>query len=180
MNSLQLNAQIPYATETELKYLTYLASELKIGQQVVVIGAGPGVMLLALREGNLSNRITLIDHETCFYAQAHLTQAGLNQNVRYLVSDSSFAGTHWGDQPVAVLIIDGDHSYAGVRRDLFAWGPHLEDKALIFLHDYDATDTQFAEQERYPGVKQAAVEFLKKPVFTFVGIVGTAGIYRKR
>lgn len=39
------------------------------------------------------------------------------------------------EAPLDVLLIDGDHSYAGVRRDFELYSPLVRDDGLIVLHD---------------------------------------------
>lgn len=158
MNSHSLNSQIPYATPEELDFLRGHAAQLNLDSQVVMLGAGPGVMLLALKEGFGGLAVTVIDINTTAYAQKHLAAEGLDRNVRYIVSDSAMAANYWTAPDIDLLIIDGDHSYRGVVRDLNAWLPFVKPGGAIFLHDYEAEGTQFAGQERYPGVRQAVEE----------------------
>lgn len=39
------------------------------------------------------------------------------------------------DKPLRLLWIDGDHTYAGTRRDLEGFRPHLSDGAIVAFHD---------------------------------------------
>lgn len=173
VNSLQLNAQIPYATDDELTFITDHCKKLTSTQTMVIIGAGPGVMLMAAREGGLDFPILVIDIQTCHYAQAHLQMAGLEQHVMYAVSDSSQMGKEWkGD--VDFLIIDGDHSYEGVLKDIDAWLPHMAHHGTVFIHDYEAAGTRFANQERYPGTALAISDSLILSLFKIVARPGTA------
>lgn len=173
MNSLQLNAQIPYATDDELTFITDHCKTLISAQAMVIIGAGPGVMLMAAREGGTEFPILVIDLHTCHYAQAHLEMTGLTQHVMYAISDSAAMGRSWkGD--VDFLIIDGDHSYDGVMADLDAWLPHMAHHGTVFIHDYDATGTRFADQERYPGTAQAISDSHMLTLFKIVARPGTA------
>lgn len=178
MNSLQLNAQIPYATEDELAFITQHCKDLTANQAMVIIGAGPGVMLLAAREGGIEFPILLIDHHTCHYAQAHLGMAGLDSHVMYAIADSSTMGKEWrGD--VDFLIVDGDHSYNGVKNDLDAWLPHLAHHGTVFIHDYDAEGTRFAAQERYPGTAEAVSDSILMTLFKLVARPGTAIVFER-
>ena len=183
MNSHQLNAQIPYATDDELTFITDHCRTLTAQQTMVIIGAGPGVMLLAAREGEAVARhtaefgldfpILLIDHQTIQYAQAHLQMAGLEQHVMYMISDSSSVGKEWSGD-VDFLIIDGDHSYEGVMKDMDAWLPHMAHHGTVFIHDYEAEGTRFANQERYPGTAQAVSDSHVLTLFKMVARPGTA------
>ena len=56
--------------------------------------------------------------------------------IRTLRGDSAFVATQWSnDRPIDLLLIDGDHSYAGVRSDWEAWTPHLAPNAWLLMHD---------------------------------------------
>ena len=35
-----------------------------------------------------------------------------------------------------MLFIDGDHSFAGTKRDYDCWEPHVEKLGIICFHDY--------------------------------------------
>lgn len=179
MNSLQLNAQIPYATDDELEFITGACQKLTATQRLVILGAGPGVMLLAAREGGLDFPIYIVDHQTCHFARTHLQMAGQDVNVMYVLSDSSTLGRNWQGASVDFLIIDSDHSYEGVKADLHAWLPHIARGGLVFIHDYDADGTRFADHERYPGTKQAVQEFMPVDHFRVSRRVGTAIIFTR-
>jgi hypothetical protein len=38
-------------------------------------------------------------------------------------------------EKISLLFLDGDHSYEAVSRDFFTWLPHLNDHAVVVLHD---------------------------------------------
>jgi predicted O-methyltransferase YrrM len=38
-------------------------------------------------------------------------------------------------EKISLLFLDGDHSYEVVSRDFFAWLPHLNEHAVVMLHD---------------------------------------------
>jgi methyltransferase family protein len=146
-----------------------------------MIGVGPGVMALALKEGNPDVQLTVIDHDTCSWCGKHLEAAGLNHNVTYFTLDSVLvASEHSGH--IDLLIVDGDHSYDGVMRDLVVWLPKVAESGFIFLHDYDARATAFQHVEQYPGVKQATNKYFKhqRDKYERVERVGTALIVRRK
>lgn len=158
MSSHELNARVPYATDDELDLITSLCRNFGKGDEVVLIGAGPGVMLLAAREASVLFPITVIDNQTYRYAEAHLAGDGLNIDVYFILGDSKFIGSVWSGRPVRLLVVDGDHSYLGVKGDLRYWLPHIALGGYVFLHDYDPRGTRFEAQEQYPGVAQAISE----------------------
>ena len=40
-----------------------------------------------------------------------------------------------GDRPIDLLMIDGDHSYEGVRRDFELYAPLVREGGLVAFHD---------------------------------------------
>jgi len=159
MNAIELNRACTYATPGEVDWLIAEAKKIPVYASVMMIGAGPGVMAVALLEGNPKIALTIVDKTSCQYVKAHISQMDIEivTSVTYYEMDSATLGNQnrtWFD----FLVIDGDHSYEGVKRDLDAWLKHVKPGGLVFLHDYDADGTCFADVERYPGVKQAVEE----------------------
>lgn len=169
----RVNEFCHYATQTELDYLRTLASVLPDQAQVIMLGAGPGVMMIAVLEGNPKLAGYIVDHDTCQWAEKHLAGAGLAARTR--IYDSAQAGLEWVGPRIALLIVDADHRYEGVKRDVDAWLPHVAPGGYIFFHDYDASETEFAGQEQYPGVKQFVDELLNDAVYENFRIEARAG-----
>lgn len=66
--------------------------------------------------------------------RTNLTRAGVDDLVEPLVMTSPEAArTLHG--PVELLFVDGDHSYAAVRRDADLWLPRLVDGGVVMFHD---------------------------------------------
>lgn len=127
----KLNARIPYAFGNELEWLREHA---KYFNNAVMIGAGPGVMAVALMEGNPNLDLLVIDIDTCQYVKAHLEDAGFDA-VKFVVMDSVEYGRDYQGRPLDFLIVDGDHSYAGVYNDILAWYYNIKSGGMIFFHD---------------------------------------------
>jgi len=72
------------------------------------------------------------------------------QRVTVLRGDSANMSKHVPDGSLALLYIDGDHSFEGVMRDLTAWVPKVAKGGVVALHDYEA---------RQYGVKKAVQNF---------------------
>lgn len=176
--STQVNEFCHYATAAELAYLRTLAAALPAGASVMMLGAGPGVMMMSILENNPGLIGYIIDHDTCQWAERHLAGAGLMARTR--ICDSAQAGHEWTGPKLALLIIDADHSYEGVKRDCAAWLQHLAPSGFVFFHDYDASETEFADQEQYPGVQQAVDELLAmEDQWLAVAMPGTGIVYQK-
>src|SRR5574341_154170 len=139
LTAKDLNATAQYATNDELEYLTNLSRELSEGRSFVMIGAGPGVMALALMEGQNNNPSDLhiidIDENRLHYTHKHLEGAEISlETVHLHHSDSYEYGLAW-EAPIDLLIVDGDHSYEGVTKDIIAWLPHVKSGGYVFFHD---------------------------------------------
>lgn len=63
-----------------------------------------------------------------------------------------------------LIFIDGDHSYAGARRDIERFAPRVGPGKLLVLHDYSP---------RWPGVREAAGELLQTGGWFVRGLVGS-------
>lgn len=176
-----VNTWCHYATQDELAFLRLVATGLPDNSVLVMLGAGPGVMALSALEGNRTLNVFVVDKDTCRYLLLHAEQCGLPTNkLNTRECDSADAGHEWDAGTIDLLIIDADHSYGGVSSDIRAWLPHLAVNGIVFFHDYDATGTEFADQDRYYGVMRAVDERIK-PLHNmqFMQRVGTAIAFRK-
>lgn len=178
MAGLDLNHKQRYATVEEVNWLRATAGHLPSDGLVIMLGAGPGVMIAAIKDGNPTIHVFMVDNQTCDYAIAHLRDYGPDyaQDVYSMVGDSSAIGTRYSGRLADLLIVDADHSERGVRADLISWLSHVQSGGLIMCHDYDATGTWFETQEQYPGVKAAVNDILRN--YELVGHVGTSIIVR--
>ena len=66
----------------------------------------------------------------------NMVRTGAYRTVRLLNTSSEIVAPGW-TEPVALLWLDGDHSYEGVRRDFDAWAPHLRPGCDLVLDDTD-------------------------------------------
>jgi len=66
----------------------------------------------------------------------NMVRTGAYRQVRLLNTSSEVVAAGW-KEPVALLWLDGDHSYEGVRRDFDAWAPHLLLGCDLVLDDVD-------------------------------------------
>ena len=193
MKAKELNAALPYATEDEVDWLTDWAKNC-LGSLytpiVVMLGAGPGIMTLALRDGAVvSINLYLVDiDEMMFeYTRAHLKTDDFLLDHRIslhcICGDSYDLGKNWwSDQAkcIDLLIIDADHSYGAVRKDIQAWWPHVRNGGLVFFHDCLERDGGFngSGPWKESGVVRA-IEDERKSSWVFVGSVGISQIYKK-
>ena len=66
--------------------------------------------------------------------QRNLRRCGLESYVEIVRATSEVAAIGW-DRPIDLLFIDGDHSYAGVKRDWELFSPHLSPFGVTVFHD---------------------------------------------
>lgn len=175
----ELNATLPYATNSELEWLSLQASMLPDHARVAMIGGGPCVMGLAVLEGNPHLELCIIDLLDLNYCRTHIESAFPDVLVRYLPHTRSDS-VDWPD--LSLLIIDGSHEYENVLSDCRVWLRCLNENCYALFHDYDAGGTPFSFQEQYPGVKLALHKFLKRErdKYAFEGMVGTSAIVKRK
>jgi MMP 1-O-methyltransferase len=66
----------------------------------------------------------------------NMLRTGAYRTVHLLNTSSEIVAQGW-KEPVALLWLDGDHSYDGVRRDFDAWAPHFLPGCDLVLDDTD-------------------------------------------
>lgn len=90
----------------------------------------------------------------------NLDKAGVKKNVLPIRQTSEKAVLRW-NEPIAVLFIDGDHTYAGVKKDYDLWSPYVIEGGVIAFHD-----------STYGDVKRFLLrEVLKSGNYSYVGLV---------
>lgn len=145
---------------------------------VMMIGAGPGVMGIALLEDRHPINLSVVDNVSDYYFITHLELAGMSKEylkdrLSSFIQDSSTLGKNWIGGDLDLLIVDGDHLQDGVEKDIDAWLPHVKVGGLIFFHDYEKTigggDT---------GVKEA-IENKKTKEWELVDRLGISIVFRK-
>lgn len=168
MNSEELNGRLPYAFGNELDYLRNLATELPNNAKVVMLGVGPAVMMLALYEGNPRLQFYGVDNRD-LTGKSHLAAAGCSAAI--LNMDSAESAKLFPDRSVDLLIIDADHTYEGVVRDIVAWRNKV--KGILFFHDY----VPHANDAPNNGVARAIADY-RKPAWTEIARPGISIVFR--
>lgn len=82
-----------------------------------------------------------------------LTRLGVRNKVHLVVGDSRTIDPP--PAPLALLFIDGDHSYEGAKADFERWGAFVQPGGHVLFHD--AVDTG-GYGNVYPGVARAVAE----------------------
>ena len=194
----ELNKSCPYATQDELdfqrKNMAKILSKLPHKPKVVMIGAGPGVLMLSLLEGYRKPGllVAVIDIKTVRWIRAHLAQAtansktaaidpSYNQTIRMVEGRDSYdVGIEWPNGIVDYLIIDGDHTERGIKRDMQAWLDHLRPGGHVFFHDYLFTNTPWEDKpkESYPEVQPFVDEEMERRGWKLVWRGGCSAVFR--
>lgn len=137
----------------EAIYLYFLAKNVREGS-IVEVGSYRGRSTVFLGRGSIDGQsipVYAVDphkdfvgvlggvfgpkDRTAFY-KAMLTN-DCSEIVSLINLSTEFFVSSW-KEPVSLLWVDGDHSYAGVKRDVDCWLPHLQSGGIIAFDD--ATD----------------------------------------
>jgi predicted O-methyltransferase YrrM len=139
---------------------------------LVEIGVAEGVSGLAAREVMAENAtLTLIDPFHLSRVQAlnfvkraahGAVEACPRGRVQWIEKFSHDAVKNW-ETPLDFLLIDGDHSEAGVRRDWEEWSPFVQPGGVAVFHDARIFDGGWPSAE-YGPVKVTNRIFREDPV----------------
>ena len=75
----------------------------------------------------------------------NINKYGFHDIINYIQGNSNDIGSKW-EMPIDLLLIDGDHSYEGIKNDYEKWSPFMVKNGLILFHDYNS--------ENHPDVKE--------------------------
>jgi hypothetical protein len=78
-------------------------------------------------------------------------------NIKILCGDSEALGQNFGN-PVDILLIDGDHSYEGVKRDFDTWSPWVNKGGRVLFHDTESAIGVRTFFDQLPGRKKEIKE----------------------
>jgi predicted O-methyltransferase YrrM len=161
-----------YCSPWEGAFLEGLAANCPDPARVVEIGTGKGSSLarimygLALHQDVRVWTIDLLEQEE---AKEEMERAQIpNWRYEFLVGDSVEYGQIEGWEELDLVLIDGSHSYEGVKAD-GVWLSHLKPEGVVVFHDY---------RNRKHKVTKAVDELMVKP-WKRVGLVGTMAAYTR-
>lgn len=170
----------------EAKLLYELARDVQVGV-IVEVGSFRGRSTVTLGRGSLDGfqvPVYAIDPHEVFHGvlggefgpqdrgaffEAMLS-TGCYWVVRLVNLSSEIVAPNW-QAPVALLWIDGDHSYYGVRRDFDCWYPQLTSTATVAFDD--STDPRL-------GPRQVINEIIAGGEFSEVAQVGKVTVLRRQ
>lgn len=104
---------------------------------VIEIGTddGSSTMPLLLGVAQLQGRLVSIDPAPCPTAHERVQASGCAQHWAHIQSPSIEVAPKLPDGFADLALIDGDHSYEGVRADWIAYEPKVRAGGLILFHD---------------------------------------------
>lgn len=91
--------------------------------------------------------------------RTNLAEAGYTRFTQ-LQGDSSSVGKEFKGK-IDLLFIDGDHSYAGVLRDIEAWTPKVKTGGIVLFHDA-APPTNLTPHDLHFEVQRALNDWLRE------------------
>jgi predicted O-methyltransferase YrrM len=183
LTAQKLNGILPYCFGNEIEYLENLAKILPDYASCVILGAGPGIQSMSLKQGNPTLRIIAVDFSQAVINtyRAHLNAAGFSTSVFIgkTIDPLPLEHTYPDYIPVQLLIVDADHSEQAVTEDITLWWPELAKGAIIFIHDYVDTELNGTN-----GTKQAVEYLCTKGVMSngaseLIAEPGISRVYRK-
>ena len=100
-------------------------------------------------------------------------RAGLEETVVPIVASSGLTSRHWST-PLALVFIDGGHSFEAALRDYRGWAPHLVIGGVLAIHDI-FTDPSQGGQAPHEIARMAKASGFFEPA----GYVNTLGLFRR-
>ncbi len=73
------------------------------------------------------------ESETYREFEENIRAANLKDIVRTMAMSSEVAEKIWGDKPIELIFVDGDHE--DTYRDFLRWYPHVIEGGIVALHD---------------------------------------------
>lgn len=143
MDLEELDKQAPLGAFStfDAEILVEEIQKLKSGEKYVEIGVDKGKSLYIAREVALES----VD----VYGVDIQEDPEINGTI-FIQGKSEIVGHDWQSGEIALLFIDGDHSYGGCKLDIQTWLLHMKKGGVILFHDCD---------ESSPGVVWAVAEF---------------------
>ena len=178
VNSLDVVSSVEgQISSAEVETLMELASDLLQGCTIVEIGSYRGKSTIALALGakrGQQNKVYAIDPHVDFVGvlgavfgpqdlkvlYRNIINANVGDIVFVVSLPSINAANAWSEKNIALLFIDGDHSYEGVKSDYEAWEQFVVRGGVIVFHDI-----------RVEGVRQLLDEITENGSLMIVGTI---------
>jgi predicted O-methyltransferase YrrM len=126
---IQLARKIPPSRSDESTRIVEIGSEFGMSASLFCLAADPFVFI---------HCIDLFPGDMQAIHQANLARMGMSERVIYHKGNSQTDFAAWGmgaNPGIDLLFVDGDHSYAGVKRDIAAWVRYVKPGGAVAFHD---------------------------------------------
>lgn len=175
-NATILNNALPYCFFGEVEWFKEMGTFLPDGGITIVLGAGPGIMMMALLEGNPTLEVYGIDRDPTVLDTCRKHLAGDEVKAILLQGETSQLSNYFEDKSADFIVVDSDHSYAGVKDDIEHYWPKLKAGGLMFFHD-----VKELSGEINAGTRQAIDEALEGSMkeAELTATPGISEVYRK-
>jgi predicted O-methyltransferase YrrM len=136
------------------------------------VGTQTGQFAAEIIRRTAPEMLHVIDHDYSRFQQALFVGTGLSDRIKLYKGDSSTVLASFPDQFFDWIYVDGDHQYAGVRKDLAQAIRKVKPRGLIVRNDY--TPWSPIEAHEY-GVMRAVNELCLQDGWEFV-YLGLSGL----
>jgi len=107
------------------------------------------------------------------YSQGHKLDPAMK--ARVIVGDSGELHAEFDDD-IHLLLIDGDHHYEAVKKDIAGWTPKVAVGGYVIFHDFR---TEPKAAAKHAGVKQAILEWEAEAQWDLMPDMGSMRTYRR-
>ena len=138
-----------------VEFLPIIAKEFSNPPRIVEVGTFYGSTargLMALTGGTCTSMDNWKDFhpsdkyktgEEAFWDTVKSNGVDLTDRARLIPGDSKEIGSRW-QEPIDILFIDGDHSFAGALGDIQLFTPHIVSGGYCFVDDWDMPEVRRA------------------------------------
>lgn len=94
-------------------------------------GGSTAIMAANLKEKDRLFSIDIVFHNEC---NKNLSELYSFNSIEFINNKSEVIAKNW-NKKIDFLLIDGDHSYSGVKKDIKLWTPWIKKCGYVFFHD---------------------------------------------
>lgn len=189
----RLAGSVDDAIARALAAKTWTGSELRVLEIGVLFGIGAIYMHQALAPFYERVHLTLLDPFDGYYGKDHLdpltgqpvSRAMLERNLRRLCiadddvtiidqfsTEETAVASARGESPFAVVIIDGDHSFDGVKADFELYADMVAPGGVLIIDDYGSKD--------WPEVTAYTKDVIEHDArFKMFAVIGKTAVFRR-
>lgn len=153
---------------------------------VLELGCGRGlsttIIAEAVRDANRSAQIVSVDVEARMIDQARaaLAARGILEGVEFVEGDASAVCRSLAKQGLTfgLVFVDHSHAYDDVRSICVLLPNLVQTGGFVLFHDFNDRRNNDLKNGDY-GVYAGVIDGLPRPPFSFYGVYGCVGLYRR-